>query len=1138
MEKKRLMILSLLLTICMLLPLLSSCAGDPSDEDEGLAKELSVPFVLILDKQPFAVTHANGTPSDEDEVVLYSYEYLPDGQPCVELQGTEGRSIVCLRVEKVNGVQRYSIFEFGNDVTKKYPIARNGFTVSIPTKFLSDLRIRPGQLVTFKNFDGQAGELEDLTVGSFYPSGDYLSALTRRISMKDPLTEIRKDGIYFLSAPYAKTEKALPENSLVAVLTEKKSGRYRIRSFSQDGHTVAGSPQMVFVGAYNCAYAKAFLKEEVDLNMSDLDLVSSYSDSPAVVLNGELCLIDNGNKNVSEIIEDGIYLFDSDCESLLSAPSEIERKDVVIINDTVTYIADENRRVMLPTAGGVIVSFAGKNKALADKLSLGDPVETVLIDTTQVDGKFIRIGKSMFSVDLTNRIRQPEGVTVVYTPEFGATTGTNPYGTEIAVSNGKVVAIEAGKGDIAIPEDGYVVSIHKDAENISLVSSVQIGDDAVSYMNGNNYGLHTLKVTGMDTVRGENALIVYQKGSRTGTNVYGYEVLVDGEGKVIADSYTGNSAIPKDGFVLSGHGVNKEALEEAFLYGAKVLFDHDSMTVRIISSPDTELLSAAHQVDQMQAELDAAKKKLKDIDYDTLEPMFESLHADLNEAKDSLFTDNCAQALEAMDRVAAAIDQVRYMMIETKAIENRSVWYRATEKSDDDVRATVEKMKQLNVNSVYLESWFNGRFTGYSDNPLILHTTGQNGDYDVLEGFVRICHENGIEVHAWVENFFIGTVEAQEQANMALANHFEGRWLTDRNGKNTFFYSASNTNFIFMNPFDPEVRQFLLDFYKEIVMKYDVDGIHLDYIRFPELNYGTDDFGYNDDIVAAWQKQENTEVDPRTLQAGTLKNSWIAFRQEIINSFVGAVHTMLMRTDPDTWLSAAVYPGLPTIKNQIFQDCKTWVERGYMDELFSMTYGADNNYVESNAKMFAGIAGENCFYSTGISAFGETEDYAFAQQLSIVTEAGADGVAIFSLGNITPTNYLHQITAGAFRGISAQANALGKTVAAAMRDYLRKAETIYAHYAGLTEANLSDMRTMMMPLLYKGDVFNSDGKMGLEDQARFCDQMLDALAEIRETVYGYYDADKAGLAVADLDRLASLLRTSKARLSERIGFFS
>lgn len=1134
MKKRFLFVPALLLIFCFLLPLLASCGGndDESDPNAGKAALLDKSFTLTLDKRGFSVTHINGDPTGE-EIVLYTRDYQPDGKPSVLVKAAEGRTVVCLRYEKVNGTDRYSIFECGDEAGKEYPIATNGFSVSIPTKHLSDLRIRVGQLVTLTSFDNQAGGLERLDLGTFYPSGDYLSALVRRIGLKDPEDGITTDTICLLTSSFAKKALPLPENSVVAVLEEKKSGRFRVLSVSEASETAIDQPQMIFAGAYNAAYAKAFLKEGTDLNTNDLDLVSSYSDSPAIVLDGKTYLIPEENRNAETIASDGIYLFDSDCDSLLSADASVERKDIVIVNDTVAYIGDANKRVMLPTAGGVVVTFAGEKAKLASAVSLGDQIKTVQMDTEQFDGKFVRIGKQNFPVDLVNRTRAPECVVAVYTPEFGKTTGTNPYGTEIAVENGKVITVEIGKGDMTIPEDGFVLSVHKDSEYAKAAGNVVIGESGASFLSGNNYGFLSLDVTGFDTVRGENSLIVYRKGIRTGTNVYGYEIRVDKNGIAIGGSSAGNSDIPSGGFVLSGHGDNKTALSEAFLYGATVLLDEEQKKVLVISSPDTGLISAAHQLDEAEKELNDAKEELRYLDYDALTPMLEELKKDIDEAKNTLYTDDCATALTVMDRVSAAMEQLRYAMIETRPVENRAVWYRSSEKSDDEVRATVEKMKTLGVNSIFLETWYNGQFIGYSENELLMHNAKANGDYDALEGFVRICHENGIEVHAWVENFFIGTVEAQEQANKALADHFEGRWLTDSKGKNTFYYSASNTNFIFMNPFDSEVRTLLLDFYKEIVTKYAVDGIHLDYIRFPELNYGTNDFGYNDDIVAAWQARQKTETDPRTLKSGELYQSWIAFRQEIITSFVGRVHKMLLDTRPDVWLSAAVYPGLPEIKNQIFQDCKAWVENGYMDELFSMSYGADNKYVRENARMFADLTGENCFYSTGISAFGDTEPFDFAKQLTEVVEAGADGVAIFSLGNITPSNYQHEITGGAFRSPSVQSTDLGPNISTMLRRYIEKAESLYTAYADLSEENLTTIKTTLLPYIYQGDAFvPSDNS--LEDCIKYCRKTVEGLEQAKAMFSGFFPVDKFLVATADLDILTAILRTMQARLTERL----
>ena len=192
------------------------------------------------------------------------------------------------------------------------------------------------------------------------------------------------------------------------------------------------------------------------------------------------------------------------------------------------------------------------------------------------------------------------------------------------------------------------------------------------------------------------------------------------------------------------------------------------------------------------------------------------------------------------------MDSVGDMLYETHAVENRAVWYRSSEKSDEEVEATVKRLKALNINALYIETWYNGQTIGMTDIDLISHNTGVHGDYDALEGFVRIGHEYGLEVHAWVENFFVGTTESP--AGTVAADKPEWRCI-DKNGVDNF--PNEYGNFVFLNPYNRECRDLILDIYRELLENYDIDGLHLDYIRFSEPQQDGDfaDFGYNEDII-------------------------------------------------------------------------------------------------------------------------------------------------------------------------------------------------------------------------------------------------------------------------------------------------
>ncbi|WP_445258827.1 PKD domain-containing protein [Nocardioides aurantiacus] len=85
------------------------------------------------------------------------------------------------------------------------------------------------------------------------------------------------------------------------------------------------------------------------------------------------------------------------------------------------------------------------------------PGVTYVPTTDEVSG--VTVGTATRVVDGTNSYRGTN-MLVYYTPARGATTGTNVFGTEVAVVGGKVTKVEVSVGNMAIPRDGYVLSGH------------------------------------------------------------------------------------------------------------------------------------------------------------------------------------------------------------------------------------------------------------------------------------------------------------------------------------------------------------------------------------------------------------------------------------------------------------------------------------------------------------------------------------------------------------------------------------------------------------------------------------------------------------------------------------------------------
>ena len=178
------------------------------------------------------------------------------------------------------------------------------------------------------------------------------------------------------------------------------------------------------------------------------------------------------------------------------------------------------------------------------------------------------------TLDATNAYRSANSL-VMYTPDFGDTTGTNEWGYEVAVVDGKITDAEHLKGNMPIPDNGFVLSGHGEAR-VFLYVNAQVGDEVVldapapppppppppppAPADGVTVnGTETRALDGTDVYRKSGFLVRYTPayGATTGTNQWGYEVAVVGGKVIAAENLVGNMEIPQDGYVLSGHGASR-----------------------------------------------------------------------------------------------------------------------------------------------------------------------------------------------------------------------------------------------------------------------------------------------------------------------------------------------------------------------------------------------------------------------------------------------------------------------------------------------------------------------------------------------------------------------------------------------------
>ena len=163
--------------------------------------------------------------------------------------------------------------------------------------------------------------------------------------------------------------------------------------------------------------------------------------------------------------------------------------------------------------------------------------------------------------------------------------------------------------------------------------------------------------------------------------------------------------------------------------------------------------------------------------------------------------------LDVVANIEADTDRAFYSNFESKKVENRAVWIRPKETSARQVALNLDELKKLNINTVYLETWWGGFTIFPTANPLTQQNPIYKG-FDVLKAYLDEGHKRGMSIHCWVENFFIGD-SGTENGGSVFAKKPE--WLlTSRKGENFQYVEMYRINYYFANPALPEVRDFIM----------------------------------------------------------------------------------------------------------------------------------------------------------------------------------------------------------------------------------------------------------------------------------------------------------------------------------------
>lgn len=247
------------------------------------------------------------------------------------------------------------------------------------------------------------------------------------------------------------------------------------------------------------------------------------------------------------------------------------------------------------------------------------------------------------------------------------------------------------------------------------------------------------------------------------------------------------------------------------------------------------------------------------------------------------------------------------------------------DKQKKELTDILDQLQAAHINTVLFQTRVRGNLIYPSDIEIwcesLTGKAGGNPGYDPLAFAIEECHKRGMELHAWMVSVPLGSDEVHKEMGSEsitkryphLCKRFRNNW--------------------YLNPGHPDSKKYLASLVNELITRYDVDGVHLDYIRYPDR-----------------PKRFPDASDYRKYGKGKTLDQW---RRDNITAFVRAVYDKVKSTKPWVKVSSAPlgkYRNTSRYKagwngyHDVYQEAQAWMKEGIQDIIFPMLYYRDNYF--------------------------------------------------------------------------------------------------------------------------------------------------------------------------------------------------
>ena len=380
------------------------------------------------------------------------------------------------------------------------------------------------------------------------------------------------------------------------------------------------------------------------------------------------------------------------------------------------------------------------------------------------------------------------------------------------------------------------------------------------------------------------------------------------------------------------------------------------------------------------------------------------------------------------------------------ATEVRALWVtRSSLASPDAIERLVSSARANGFNTLFVQ--VRGRGDAYFNRGVELRATAlaaQAEDFDPLGETLARARDAGLRVHAWVNvNLVSSASELPTSRDHIIYEHPEWLMVPRELAPELLSIDARSPEYLgrlarwtransetveglYVSPIPAPAQDRLAAIVSDLVTRYDVDGLHLDYIRYP-----APEFDYSREAVHAFEADMAPQLTPadrarvEALEAldpyawpEAFPNEWRLFRQSRLTALAARLHSTAGRARPGIVVSAAVLPDADAALSEKLQDWRTWVDSGFLDALCPMAYTTDAEAFEAQIAAVRALAAFKPVWA-GIGAY-RLSPRETINNIAIARRVGVNGVILFSYDSlVTPPNgpeYLAAVGKAAFSG--------------------------------------------------------------------------------------------------------------------------